>query len=48
VYGLPVDEKELDRMNMQHSKYYFLLNNRYFLAPVTNPERILDPGTGTG
>lgn len=45
---MPIDEPELDRMDMQHRKYYLLLNSRHFLAPISNPQRILDLGTGTG
>lgn len=45
---MPVDEREMDRMDMQHQKYYLLLNDRHYLAPILNPQRILDLGTGTG
>lgn len=48
-YGMPVDEDELDRMDMQHHKYFLLLGERLFLAPISpNTQRILDMGTGTG
>lgn len=48
-YGLPIDEDELDRIDMSHAKYVMLLEKKLFLAPVSpNPQRILDLGTGTG
>jgi methylase of polypeptide subunit release factors len=48
-YGLPIDEEELDRIDMSHAKYVILLEKRLFLAPITpSPQRILDLGTGTG
>lgn len=48
-YGLPVDEHELDRLDMNHQKYTLLQGNRLFLAPITpTPQKILDLGTGTG
>jgi hypothetical protein len=48
-YGLPIDEDELDRIDMSHAKYIVLLEKKLFLAPVSvNPQSILDLGTGTG
>ncbi|KIX06845.1 uncharacterized protein Z518_04821 [Rhinocladiella mackenziei CBS 650.93] len=48
-YGLPVDEYELDRIDMNHAKYTLLQGNKLFLAPLPlDPQRILDIGTGTG
>jgi methylase of polypeptide subunit release factors len=48
-YGLPIDEEELDRLDMNHEKYLRLLNNNLFLAPIgRNPQAILEIGTGTG
>lgn len=47
--GLPMDEIEQDRNNLQHQKFYLLLNYRMHLAPIgPNPQRILDMGTGSG
>jgi hypothetical protein len=48
-YGLPMDDQELDRMDLCHTKYYALLKQRRFLSPIgENPQRILDIGCGTG
>jgi len=48
-YGLPIDEEELDRIDMSHAKYGMLLEKKLFLAPITDkPQKILDIGTGTG
>jgi hypothetical protein len=47
-YGLPIDEKELDRIDMSHAKYYILLDKKRFLAPIKNPQKVLDLGCGTG
>ena len=46
---MPIDEEELDRIDMSHAKYFMLLKKRLFLAPITTqPQKILDLGTGTG
>lgn len=53
-YGMPIDEAELDRNDLQHHKYKLLLRDRLFLAPISEERlnsastRILDLGTGTG
>ncbi|KAL6703084.1 hypothetical protein ACN47E_010221 [Coniothyrium glycines] len=54
AYGMPMDEKELDRNDLQHHKYTLLLKDRLFAAPISEERlddansRILDLGTGTG
>lgn len=46
-YMLPVDEYELDRMDMQHHKYTLLQGDKLYLAPLRDdPQKILDIGTG--
>jgi hypothetical protein len=47
-YGLPMDEAELDRIDMCHVKYTTLTGKQKFLSPITDPSRILDLGCGTG
>ncbi|KEZ45805.1 hypothetical protein SAPIO_CDS1620 [Scedosporium apiospermum] len=48
-YGFPMDEKELERIDLCHVKYGALLDKRLFLAPIVeDPARILDLGCGTG
>ncbi|KFY73664.1 hypothetical protein V499_06266 [Pseudogymnoascus sp. VKM F-103] len=48
-YGLPMDDTELNRLDMSHAKYYGLLEKKRFLAPIgDSPQKILDLGCGTG
>lgn len=47
-YGLPMDEAELDRIDMCHVKYCALIDKNRYLAPISNPQKILDLGCGTG
>lgn len=48
-YGMPIDEAEMDRMDLQHRKYELVIGDRHFLAPIGDcPQRILDLATGTG
>ncbi|KAK3359098.1 S-adenosyl-L-methionine-dependent methyltransferase, partial [Lasiosphaeria hispida] len=48
-YGMPMDEAELDRIDMAHAKYYALLEKKRFLAPIGHsPQNVLDLGCGTG
>ena len=46
---MPMDDVELDRIDMCHAKYYALLEKKRFLSPIgPDPQRILDLGCGTG
>jgi hypothetical protein len=46
---MPMDEPEMDRIDMAHAKYFLLLEKRRFLAPIPeDTQRVLDLGTGTG
>ena len=46
---MPIDEDELDRIDLKHRLYTLLLNERLFLAPIgKHPQRVLDLGTGSG
>lgn len=47
-YPLPNDEKELDRLDLKHHIMMLLCDDHLHLAPLVNPLRILDIGTGTG
>ncbi|GMF78228.1 unnamed protein product [Aspergillus oryzae] len=42
------DEKAIDAMEICHHLYGLLLHGRLHLAPIKNPLRVLDVGTGTG
>ena len=43
-----MDEAELDRIDMCHTKYCALIGKKRHLAPITDPQKILDLGCGTG
>jgi len=45
---MPTDEKEQDRMDMHHEIMLMQLEGALYKAPLSNPHRILDVGTGTG
>jgi cyclopropane fatty-acyl-phospholipid synthase-like methyltransferase len=45
---MPTDEKEQDRLDMHHEIMLAMLDGKLHLAPVKEPHRILDIGTGTG
>ncbi|KAF2669466.1 S-adenosyl-L-methionine-dependent methyltransferase [Microthyrium microscopicum] len=48
-YLLPIDDEELDRLDLNHTKYYLLMQNKHFLAPLPeDPQNALDIGCGTG
>ncbi|MCJ1454022.1 hypothetical protein MMC28_004372 [Mycoblastus sanguinarius] len=48
-YPLPNDEKEQDRMDMQHHIYLMILGGEIYRAPISSKcDRVLDIGTGTG
>lgn len=47
-YLLPNDETESNRLDLQHAIIKALHGGRLFFAPLKDPRRILDIGTGTG
>ncbi|KAK6812889.1 hypothetical protein RU639_011377 [Aspergillus parasiticus] len=47
-YTLPNDEEEQDRMDLLHHIYSLILDGEIHIAPIKNPQRVLDIGTGTG
>ena len=48
AYLYPNDEIELDRLDMQYEIIRMVNGGRIFFAPLDNPERLLDIGTGSG
>ncbi|PMD32177.1 S-adenosyl-L-methionine-dependent methyltransferase, partial [Hyaloscypha variabilis F] len=47
-YMLPNDTREQDRLDLQHHSFRIMLDGKLNLAPVNNPQRVLDLATGTG
>ncbi|KAL1995164.1 hypothetical protein VTN49DRAFT_1351 [Thermomyces lanuginosus] len=47
-YLLPNDEQENDRLDMVHELNLRLLDRKLYLAPIKNPQRVIDLATGTG
>ena len=47
-YVLPNDEDEQDRLDLAHHIFRMVLGGALYSAPLENPQRILDIGTGTG
>ncbi|KAL4778092.1 S-adenosyl-L-methionine-dependent methyltransferase [Aspergillus varians] len=47
-YVLPNDEQEQDRLDLSHHIHRMLLKGELKRAPIKNPARVLDIGTGTG
>lgn len=47
-YLLPNDEPEQERENMKHAMIVNVCDGRLHMAPLVNPQRVLDIGTGTG
>lgn len=45
-YILPIDQAELERLDLTHQLWMMLLNDKCHLAPLQNPQRVLDLGTG--
>jgi hypothetical protein len=44
-----MDEQEMDRIDMAHSKYFMLLDKNRLLAPIDpNLQKVLDLACGTG
>ncbi|KAK3493031.1 S-adenosyl-L-methionine-dependent methyltransferase [Neurospora hispaniola] len=47
-YIFPVDEQHLQGYDLAHEYMLILFSNKLYLAPISNPQAILDIGTGTG
>ena len=49
TYNYPNEAREQDYLDIQHHAFLILLGGELFLAPLpSNPQHILDVGTGTG
>jgi len=48
AYAFPNDDDELDRMDLEHHIWLLLLGGNHYIAPLVEPLKILDLGTGTG
>ncbi|EON69686.1 hypothetical protein W97_08946 [Coniosporium apollinis CBS 100218] len=48
-YPYPNDDREQDRLDLQHHLFLISMNGKLYLAPITEqPQDVLDIGTGTG
>lgn len=47
-YQFPNDEPEQAREDMKHAMMVSVCNGKLHYAPLENPQRVLDIGTGTG
>ncbi|KAI9701939.1 MAG: hypothetical protein M1836_001283 [Candelina mexicana] len=47
-YVFPNDEIELERLDLQNEMLKFVFGGRIHFAPLRNPKKVLDIGTGTG
>ncbi|QIW99452.1 hypothetical protein AMS68_004970 [Peltaster fructicola] len=47
-YILPNDEREADRLDLQHHLFYLTFAGKLHFAPINRPNNALDVGTGTG
>ena len=47
-YWLPNDRDEQERLDLQHAVFTMRFDGELGLAPITNPQAVLDLGTGTG
>ncbi|KAL1978368.1 hypothetical protein VTN31DRAFT_1227 [Thermomyces dupontii] len=48
AYLPPNDETENDRLDIFHELCLTLMHRKLYLAPIKNPQRVIDLGTGTG
>ncbi|KAL4876698.1 S-adenosyl-L-methionine-dependent methyltransferase [Aspergillus karnatakaensis] len=48
AYWGPNDEPANDQQDLAHHMYFLTLDGKLHLAPIHNPQEILDIGTGTG
>ena len=43
-----LDDSNESTWNRRHHMFLLTLNNKLFLAPIKNPKRVMDVGTGLG
>ena len=48
AYQFPNDEPEQAREDMKHAMFINVCDDKLHIAPIKNPQQILDLGTGTG
>lgn len=48
AYPYPNDERELDRLDMQHHMLKLVMQGQLYHVPLKDPKEILDIGTGSG
>lgn len=48
AYAFPNDSMESDRLDLQYEALKTLHGGKIYFAPLKDPKRILDIGTGTG
>ncbi|KAI9737633.1 MAG: hypothetical protein M1818_005637 [Claussenomyces sp. TS43310] len=46
-YIMPNDEEEQERLDLQHHLFRMTMDNKLHLAPLSNPQNVLDIATGT-
>jgi hypothetical protein len=44
----PIDEDQIEQLNLQHEVFMKTFDNRLIFPPLNNPRRVLDLGYGTG
>jgi hypothetical protein len=47
-YFAPNDEQEQERLDLLHHVQSMVLGGELYRAPIEEPQRVLDVGTGTG
>ncbi|KUL83460.1 hypothetical protein ZTR_10930 [Talaromyces verruculosus] len=48
IYLCPIDDDEIDRLELQHQVFNLVFDNRLIFPPIRNPRRVLDCGYGAG
>jgi len=47
-YWAPNDEKQNEGLDLVHHMLYLAHDNKLYLSPLKNPQKVIDVGTGTG